>query len=381
MKKIFLILMAFMLIFLCACGDTATSVEADKDTITPGDKISIRGIGTATFEKIYTTHKIMPTVKSGSYIKPDNADTCYIDTVFRITTGKTAVNSDEIGKIYATGVQSGEEYSQYICAVESDDNRNVSANVPVLENSDITLHIALLIPRDPVDMDYSITVSFGKTEYSIEYALNSYKDSSQQAMFGQTFAGDNAKILYKDSQYSDKLYDDAPNVSDCNEEYVYLTSAFEVTNKSFNTEELDSLISVCAIFGSECYGARYLVEDEQNKGTYIAQNFIELLETKNVIAVIDLPVAYSELDAKIVMATDHSEYSHTVEGSDDILEKREERKKYLEEMQKIKEQEEEQKRLEQEKRKAELEQQQQEQMQDGQQENQTEAVVEDDVAQ
>lgn len=354
MKKLLLLFMAFIMIFLCACGSTATNTDTPENSITPGEKTAIRGIGTATFEKIYTTHKIMPTVKSGCYIKPQNTDTCYIDTVFRITTGKTTVNSDEIGSIYAKGVQSGEEYTQYLCAVESSDNRNVSANVQIGENQEATLHMALLIPADPVDMDYDVTITLGKTQYNIRYTLNEYMDCSEEIISGESFSGDIVNVLYKQSEYNFKLYDDAPDVSNSDVDYVYLTSAFEITNKSLNTEAIDSLLSVCAIYGSECYNARYLVEDKNNR--YVATNSIDPLETKNVIAVIDLPVAYSELSAKIIMATDYKEYSHTVDGTDDIIKKREERKKYLEEMQKIKEQEE-QKRLEEEKKKAELEQQ------------------------
>ncbi len=359
MKKFILLLAAFVMVFACSCGSTTTSTDTHKNEITPGDKVSLRGVGTATFEKIYTTHAIMPTVKGGSYIKPESSDICYIDMVFRLANGKTAVNCSEIAKVSAVGVQSGESYTQYVCAAESDDNRNVAANVQIAENLQTTFHAALCIPTDPIDMDYTITLDLGKTEYVVNYTLNSYIDSSENIQIGQSFSSKAVKVLYNGSKYSDKLYDNAPDVSDCDEEYVYLTSEFEVTNKGFENTNLHSLLSVCAIYDSECYMARYLVEDSDNEARFVSGNTVEPMETKKVIAVIDLPVGYSELDAKIVMATDHNEFSHTVKGTKDIYEKREQRKKYVEEMQKIKEQEEEQRRLEEEKRKAELEQQQQ----------------------
>ena len=86
-----------------------------------------------------------------------------------------------------------------------------------------------------------------------------------------------------------------------------------------------------------------------------------VLSRKKVIAVIDLPVGYSQLDAKIVMATDYNEFSYTLNGTNDIFEKREQKKQYLEEMERIRQQEQEQKRIDEQNRKVELESQQQEQ--------------------
>lgn len=361
MKKTILLFAALVMIFTCSCNGTPTSTDTVKNIITPGDKISLRGVGTATFEKICTTIAIMPTVKCGSYIKPESEDICYIDMVFRFTNGKTAVNCNEIAKVSAVGLQSNEKYTQYICAAEDENNRNVEANVQIAANANVTFHIALLIPTNPIDMDYAISLYLGKTEYVINYTLNDYIDSSKSIKVGQSFSDKNVKVVYNGSNYSDKLYDNSPDVSDCDEEYVYLTSEFEVTNKGLENTSLESLLSVCAIYDSECYKARYLIEDSENKGSFVPAKTIEGMDTKKVIAVIDLPVGYSQLDAKIVMATDYNEFSYTLNGTNDIFEKREQKKQYLEEMERIRQQEQEQKRIDEQNRKVELESQQQEQ--------------------
>ena len=323
MKKFLLYIALFALIAsLCGCGSLTASKDVYDTTFEPGAQLAVDG-GQAEFVKVHTATRLYPTVHFGSYIEATSDDTCYIDVIFELKAGKKPLYSAELGSVSAIGNVSGVEYTDSICAIECDDNRNLHTNESVPAGESALVHMAVEVPVDTEDDEFEMKINILSSSYSFLYEFGDCIDNMQTIKKGQSISNQECKVKLNDAYYSYELYKDAPAICQSDDDYVYLIAELDVTNKGFEDMDCRKAVSLSAVFGGEIYDARYLMEDADIENHYISDGKIGSLDTARVLAVIDLPLDYSERAAKLELAIDKNEFSHTVDGDSSIAYNRE----------------------------------------------------------
>ncbi len=323
LKKFLLYITLFALVAsLCGCGSLTASKDVYDTTFEPGAQLAVDG-GQAEFVKVHTATRLYPTVHFGSYIEATGDDTCYIDVVFELKAGKKALYSAELGSVSAIGNVTGIEYTDTVCAIECDDNRNLHTNQSVPAGESALVHMAVEVPADTEDDEFEMKIDILSSSYSFLYEFGDCIDNMQDIKKGQSISNQDCKAKLYDVYYSHELYKDAPEICQSDDDYVYLIAELDVTNKGFEDIDCRKAISVSAVFGGEIYDARYLMQDVDIENHYVSDGKISSLDTARVLAVIDLPLEYSRKDAKLEFAIDKNEFSHTLKGDSSIAYNRE----------------------------------------------------------
>ena len=323
MKKVVLyIITALLIAGLCGCGSLRTSKDAYDSMFEPGVKLDVEG-GQAELVKVHTASKLYPSVHFGSYIEPNDEEMCYIDVVVSVKTGKEALYSANFGSVTAVGGVGGETYTDSICAVECDDSRNLRTNTSIEAGESALVHMAVEVPMDTDDDEFEVKVDILSATYSFLYEFGDTIDNMPKLNKGQSISGQNSKVKVKDAYYSYELYDDAPDICDSYEDFIYLIAELDVTNKDFEDVDFRQVVSVSAEIDNMIYDARYLMEDETVEGHFVSDGKIPSLSSARVLAVIDLPQDYSSRDARLEIAVDENCHVYTVKGDGSIAYNRE----------------------------------------------------------
>ena len=321
-KSLIYIIVLAVIVSLCGCGSMKASKDAYDSMFEPGTKLSAEG-GQVELVKVHTASRLYPTVHFGSYIQTNDEDMCYIDVVLDVKAGKKALYSADFGGVTAIGNVSGETYTDSICAVECDDNRNLRTNTSIEAGDSALVHMAVEVPADTEDDEFEVKVDILSATYSFLYEFGDSIDNIEKLNKGQSISGQTCKAKIKDVYYSHELYEDAPAVCDSYDDYVYLIAELDVTNKAFEDADFHKMVSVSAVIDNIIYDARYIMQDEAAEEHYVSDGKIPSLETAQVLAVIDLPLEYSSRDARLEFALDRNEYSYTLKGDSSIAYNRE----------------------------------------------------------
>lgn len=319
LKKIIAMLLAVCTAFFaCACTNSDKDFEAKKvagEFLKVGDSFSVSGVGDFTLDKIYTTQKLQSSLHFGTYMQPVGEDMQYIDMVFRFKNKKADMAASAVGNISAVGELSGVEYTDYITAVETDDNKSLSTTEKPSTGSTVTLHMAVEVPIG-AEETYKLKIHLRTATYEASYTPPNLDESMERIYEGQSMSNTQLKVKLDKIGYSRKLYDGAPKNSDCAKDKIYLVAEMTVLNKAFEDTDFEKLVSVCALYGGESYDMEYMMSEDGKK--YVAKGVVKGLGETKLIAAVVLPLEYSEKDADVVFAIDFEEFLCEVEGSDDF---------------------------------------------------------------
>ncbi|MBQ7900411.1 MAG: hypothetical protein IJ365_00420, partial [Clostridia bacterium] len=234
MKRFLSLILALIVVLCCSgCGLStfSSSENIQGSTFEPGAQLSVQGGGTVKFLKVHTARRLYPSLHFGSYLQCSSEEMSYIDIVFQLKNAKKALHSAELGGVSAIGNVSGIEYSDGICAVECNDNRDLLTNAQIEAGDTAVVHMAVEVPADTGDDEFEITVSVLSSTYSFLYEFGDKTDNMEYINPGQSISNQNFKAKLGSVYYSHELYQDAPAVCDSDDDYVYLISEFDVTNK------------------------------------------------------------------------------------------------------------------------------------------------------
>ncbi len=322
LKKFILIILALCTAFFaCACTNTDKNFEIKKvsgELLKVGDSFSVNGIGDFTLDKICTTQRLQPSLHFGTYLEPVGRGMQYIDAVFRFKSKKADISADSVGTLIAVGDMSGVEYTDSISAVETDDNRNLSASEKITANTTVTLHMAVEVPIESAEK-YKLKIRLRTATYEVDYTVPKLEESMERIYEGQSMSNTQLKVKLDKIGYSRKLYDNAPKTSDCAANEIYLVAEMTVSNKDFEDRDFQKLVSACVLYGNESYDMEYMMSGDGKK--YAAKGEAKGLGETKLLAAVALPLEYSEKDAKVVLAIDFEEFMCEVEGTNEFTKK------------------------------------------------------------
>ena len=332
MKKVIALALAITIIFsLCACGSTNTNsgtnnavdtnananenVNTNNNTnsndiaLALNTTYSIPDFADLTLTKIHTTDKIIAPGGSLYYSADDGY--VYVDFVFEITnTSATAISSDEIVEIIATGT-SGATFSSNRVIVEQGDDVSMYDSVNPLEK--VKIHCALSVL--PSESAINAALKFKNQTFTYEYTLNTVVSNALPFNPGEQLdLADFAKIVFKkvsytedilpsntSSSYSHYQIDDANN--------TYLVAEFEVTNYQSTGKEPDKFVCATVEYMSKYkYTGSVVVEDDDKNGFSPYDN-IQPLTSRRVICMIEVPKTVTSNEAVITLNINGAEYT------------------------------------------------------------------------
>ncbi len=319
MKKIITVILALCTAVLaCACTNTDKNFETKRvsgELLKAGDRFSVNGVGDFTLDKICTTQKMQPSLHFGTYLEPVGKGMQYIDAVFRFKSKKADLAADAVGTLSAVGAVSGVEYTDSVSAVETDDNKNLSATEKISTNETVTLHMAVEVPMEAAEK-YRLKIRLRTATYEAEYTPPDIDETMERIYEGQSMSNTELKVKLDRIGYSRKLYDNAPKTSDCAKDEIYLVAEMTVSNKGFEDRDFQKLVSVCALYGNESYDMEYMMSEDGRK--YAAKGVAKGLGETKLLAAVALPLEYSEKTAEIVFAIDFEEFMCEAEGTDEF---------------------------------------------------------------
>lgn len=310
--------MVCTVLFCCACTNTDKDFETKKvsaESLKVGDSFSVSTVGDFTLDKIYTTQKLQSSLHFGTYMQPVGEGMQYIDMVFRFKCKKADTAASAVGSVSAVGELSGVEYTDSITAVETDDNKSLSATEKIGTGSAVTLHMAVEVPAD-AEETYKLKIRLRTATYEATYTPPKLDENMDRIYEGQSMSNTQLKVKLDKIGYSRKLYDGAPKNSECAKDKIYLVAEMTVSNKNFEDEDFEKLVSVCAIYGAESYDMEYMMSEDGKK--YSAKGTAKGLGETKLIAAVALPLEYSEKTASVVFAIDFEEFLCEVEGTDEF---------------------------------------------------------------
>lgn len=317
LKKVSILTLAVVLAAsVCACGSggfLGKKVSGSAPEV--GDVMTVQGIGELTFKKIHTAQKLFAAKMSGTYIRNDSDDKTYIDMVFRFKNKGEDIPCGNIGHITAQGLTTGQEYTDSVNAVEDSTNSNLHANVMISSGDTVTLHMAVSVPSVSADEKYKVKLILRASTYELEYTLGEYISDAKEIFDNQSLSNSNLKVGIKSVSYTGGLYDRAPFVPDCPEGMAYIIANLEITNKSLNDVLTRDSVSLRCIISDDIYDCEYYTEQD---GIYMPGGTIPGLGSANVIAVICIPIEYTESDARIAISIDYEEFFYSVSGGEHI---------------------------------------------------------------
>ena len=318
MKKLIIFaLLISMTVFFASCSkkDAPVSSENTLSTLSAGEIFKVGGTGDFTVKKAHTTDVIYSSLRSGTFVECEKEENTYIDIVMRFKNKKQAVNLSEIISASALGKKSGKKYSDFLCLFENEQGSGLSASVEIAPLSETTVHIAVEVPEDSEDDIYTVEILACDDKFEFDYKLSEFVHNMETVYEGQSLSNSRTKAKLDSCNYSTYLYDKAPAVCDAPDGTVYLVTRFKVMNKSFESRDLNSIISSHIRYDDKVFETNYLMSDKEDEG-YSSADVMQGLSEAYVISFCAVPLEYAQKDAVVVFAIDHNEFYTKIFGTD-----------------------------------------------------------------
>lgn len=318
MKKLIIFaLLISMTVFFASCSkkDAPASTGETFSTLSAGEVFRAGGLGDFTVKKVHTTDVIYSSLRCGTFVECEKDEDTYIDVVFKFKNKKQAVNSSELVSATAAGKKSGKKYSDFLTLVENDDNSGLESMREIAPATETILHIAIQVPKESEDDTYAVKIFAGNDTFEFDYRLFEFVHNMETVYEGQSLSNSKTKAKLDSCHYSTYLYDKAPNVCDAPEGTVYLVTKFKVMNKSFESRNLDSIISTHIRYDDKIFETNYLMSEEEDDG-YVSGDVMQGLSEAYVISFCAVPYEYAAKDAVVVFAIDHNEFFTKIFGTD-----------------------------------------------------------------
>jgi hypothetical protein len=171
------------------------------------------------------------------------------------------------------------------------------------------------VPKESEDDTYAVKIFAGNDMFEFDYRLFEFVHNMETVYEGQSLSNSKTKAKLDSCHYSTYLYDKAPNVCDAPEGTVYLVTKFKVMNKSFESRNLDSIISTHIRYDDRIFETNYLMSEEEDDG-YVSGDVMQGLSEAYVISFCAVPYEYAAKDAVVVFAIDHNEFFTKIFGTD-----------------------------------------------------------------
>jgi len=318
MKKLILFtLLISMTIFFASCSkkDVSTGSQETFSTLSAGEVYKAGGVGDFTVCKVHTTDVIYSTLSGGTFVECEKEENTYIDVVFRFKNKKQAINSAELVSAVATGKNTQKKYTDFLVLAENDDNSSILPSREILPMEEITLHIAVEVPKESEDDIYSVGIFAGDDKFEFDYKLFEFVHNMESIYEGQTLSNSKTRAKLESCYYSTYLYDKAPRVCDAPDGFVYLVTKFKVMNKAFEERDVKSIISSHIRYEDKIFETNYLMSEKEDED-FVSGDKMPGLSEAYVISFCAVPEEYAAKDALIVFATDHKEFYTRVFGTD-----------------------------------------------------------------
>ncbi len=318
MKKLIIFaLLILTTVFFTSCSkkDTPTSTEETFSTLSAGEVFKAGGIGDFTVKKVHTTDVIYSSLRCGTFVECEKEENTYIDIVMRFKNKKQAVNSSEIVSAVAVGKKSGKKYSDFLALSENEDGSSLAPSMEISPMSETTLHIAVEVPEDSEDDIYAVEIFTENDKFEFDYKLFEFVHNMETVYEGQSLSNSKTRAKLDSCHYSTYLYDKAPSVCDAPEGFVYLVTKFKVMNKSFESRDLESILSTYIRYDDKVFETNYLMSEKEDED-YVSGDMMQGLSEAYVISFCAVPYECAAKDAVVVFAIDHNEFFTKIFGTD-----------------------------------------------------------------